>query len=275
MDKYNEMKKFASEIRRETLKMLLHRGFGHLGGSLSIVEVLSVLYSNMDIDINNSKKQDRDYLVLSKGHAGPALYSTLAIKGFFNKEVLKTLNNNGTILPSHPDKNLTPGIDMTTGSLGQGISTASGIALGLKLREYNRNKVYCIVGDGELNEGQCWEAIQFVAHHQLENFILFIDNNKKQLDGTTKEICNPFSFKEKLLSFGFEVEEVDGKNVESIYNAVFKNTSNKPKCIILNTIKGQGSPYFEKLSANHHIRFTEEMKEILKQEIELLERGEF
>lgn len=275
MEKYNEMKKFANEIRKETLKMLLHRGFGHLGGSLSIVEVLSVLYSNMDIDVNNPKKQDRDYLVLSKGHAGPALYSTLAIKGFFDKEVLKTLNNNGTILPSHPDKNLTPGIDMTTGSLGQGISTASGIALALRLREYNKNKVYCIVGDGELNEGQCWEAIQFVAHHQLENFILFIDNNKKQLDGTTEEICNPFSFKEKLSSFGFEVEEVDGKNVESIYNATFKNISNKPKCIILNTIKGQGSPYFEKLSANHHIRFTEEMKEILKQEIELLERGEF
>ena len=171
------MNKFCKEIRRETLKMLLHRGFGHLGGAMSIVETLAVLYSNMKVDPKNPKMEDRDYLVLSKGHAGPALYSTLALKGFFDLEVLNTLNNNGTILPSHPDRNLTPGIDMTTGSLGQGISAAVGVAIGLQ-RKNSERKVYCIVGDGELNEGKCWEAIQFAAHNRLKNFTLFIDDNK-------------------------------------------------------------------------------------------------
>ena len=132
MDKYNQMKKFSNQIRKETLKMLLNRGFGHLGGSMSIIETLAVLYSNMKIDPNNPKMEDRDFFILSKGHAGPALYSTLALKGFFDLELLKTLNNNGTHIPSHPDRNLTPGVDMTTGSLGQGISVAVGIGLGLK-----------------------------------------------------------------------------------------------------------------------------------------------
>lgn len=139
MDKYIEMEKFALNIRKETLKMLLNRGFGHLGGAMSIVETLAVLYTKMKVDPKNPKCADRDYLVLSKGHAGPALYSTLALKGFFDLEVLNTLNNNGTILPSHPDRNLTPGVDMTTGSLGQGVSSAVGIALGL-LRDKSPRK---------------------------------------------------------------------------------------------------------------------------------------
>lgn len=270
MDKYNQMKKFSNQIRKETLKMLLNRGFGHLGGSMSIIETLAVLYSNMKIDPNNPKMEDRDFFILSKGHAGPALYSTLALKGFFDLELLKTLNNNGTHLPSHPDRNLTPGVDMTTGSLGQGISVAVGIALGLK-RKGSLRQVYCVVGDGELNEGQCWEAIQFAAHNKLENFTLFIDDNKKQLDGTTIEICNPFDLVKKIKSFGFEVLKVNGASVEEIDIAIKEKYSNKPKCIILDTIKGQGVEYFEKLKANHHIRFSEEMKEILKSEIEKLD----
>lgn len=270
MEKYIEMKKFSSKIRRETLKMLLHRGFGHLGGAMSIVETLAVLYTEMKIDPKNPKMEDRDFLILSKGHAGPALYSTLALKGYFDIELLKSLNNNGTLLPSHPDRNLTPGVDMTTGSLGQGISVAVGVALGLQ-RAKSERKVYCIVGDGELNEGQCWEAIQFAAHNRLDNFTLFIDDNKKQLDGTTEEICNPFDFVKKMESFGFETIKVNGASVEEIDKAVQRKVENKPKCIVLDTIKGQGVEYFEKLKANHHIRFTEEMKEILKSEIAKLE----
>lgn len=266
MERHSEMKKFASQIRKETLKMLLHRGFGHLGGSLSIVEALAAIYTNMKIDPKNPKMADRDMFILSKGHAGPALYSTLALKGFFDLEVLNTLNNNGTILPSHPDRNLTPGIDMTTGSLGQGISAAVGTALGMKKMNSER-KVYCIVGDGELNEGQCWEAIQFAAHHKLNNFTLLIDDNKKQLDGTTKEICNPFDFVKKLESFGFDTVRVNGASVEEIDKALNKVSEEAPKCIVLDTVKGQGVKYFEELKANHHIRFSEEQKEILRAEI--------
>lgn len=270
MDKYVEMTKFAANIRKETLKMLLKRGFGHLGGAMSIVETLAVLYTKMKVDPKNPKEHDRDYLVLSKGHAGPALYSTLALKGFFDLEVLGTLNNNGTILPSHPDRNLTPGIDMTTGSLGQGISAAVGIALGL-YRDKSTRKVYSIVGDGELNEGQCWEAVQFAAHNKLNNFILFVDNNKKQLDGTTDEICNAFDFVKKFESFGFDTVRVDGSSVEAIDKAL-EMQKDMPLCIVLDTVKGQGVKYFEELKTNHHIRFNDEQKEVLKAEISKLEK---
>ena len=269
MGKYIEMEKFALNIRKETLKMLLNRGFGHLGGAMSIVETLAVLYTKMKVDPKNPKCADRDYLVLSKGHAGPALYSTLALKGFFDLEVLNTLNNNGTILPSHPDRNLTPGVDMTTGSLGQGVSSAVGIALGL-LRDKSPRKVYSIVGDGELNEGQCWEAVQFAAHNKLNNFVLFADNNKKQLDGTTDEICRTFDLVKKFESFGFDTVRVNGASVEEIDKALEKQ-KDMPLCIVLDTVKGQGVKYFEELKANHHIRFNAEQKEILKKEIAKLE----
>lgn len=262
-----QMEKFAKNIRKETLKMLLNRGFGHIGGSMSIVETLAVLYSNMKIYPQDPKNLDRDYLVLSKGHAGPSLYSALALKGFFSSEILLTLNDNKTILPSHPDRNLTPGVDMTTGSLGQGISSAVGIALGL-LRDGSKRQVYCIVGDGELNEGQCWEAIQFAAHFKLTNFTLFIDNNKKQLDGTTDEVCETFSILEKLRSFGFHSIEVKGNSVEDIQVALKSDNLGKPKAIVLDTTKGQGIKYFENLKANHHVRFSDEMKKIILSEIQ-------
>ena len=197
------MKNFSNKIRLETLIMFKNRGFGHLGGSFSIVEVLSVLYSKvMKINPKDPNWNKRDYLVLSKGHAGPALYSTLALKGYFEKEMLLTLNDNNTLLPSHCDRLKTPGIDMTTGSLGHGISSAVGIAKALKIENEN-NFVYTIVGDGELNEGQCFEAIQFSTHHKLDNLIVFVDENKLQLDGFTKDISNQRDLIEKFNSFGF------------------------------------------------------------------------
>lgn len=247
----------AAKIRLDILKMLQHRGYGHMGGSLSIVEVLSVLYTkHLKHDPKNPMLESRDYMVLSKGHAGPALYATLANFGFFDKDILLTLNDGGTILPSHPDRLKTPGVDMTTGSLGQGISVAGGIAKGFKMKNMP-NYVYSIVGDGELNEGQCWEAFQFIAHNRLDNLIVFIDDNKKQLDGTTNEIINPFDIVKKMEAFGFNVQKVNGNDCEAIDQAInkAKQVKNEAICIVLDTIKGQGVPYFETLDANHSVKF--------------------
>lgn len=258
-----EMKNFAAQIRYYTLKELNFMGYGHYGGSLSIVETLAVLYGNhLQASPETKDDLDRDFFVLSKGHAGPALYATLFLKGYIPEEWLYTLNQNGTNLPSHPDKNKTPGVDMTTGSLGQGISSATGIAYGNKIAG-RENYTYCIVGDGELNEGQCWEAIQFAAHRQLDHFIVFIDDNKKQLDGYTTEICNPFDFETKFSAFGFHTLKADGSSVEAINKAVeeAKTMTGKPIAIILDTVKGQGVPYIEDMYSNHHIRVDEKMRE--------------
>lgn len=258
-----EMKNFADQIRYYTLKELNFMGYGHYGGSLSIVETLAVLYGNhLQASPETKDDLDRDFFVLSKGHAGPALYATLFLKGYIPEEWLYTLNQNGTNLPSHPDKNKTPGVDMTTGSLGQGISSATGIAYGNKIAG-RENYTYCIVGDGELNEGQCWEAIQFAAHRQLDHFIVFIDDNKKQLDGYTTEICNPFDFETKFSAFGFHTLKADGSSVEAINKAVeeAKKMTGKPIAIILDTVKGQGVPCIEEMYSNHHIRLDEKMRE--------------
>lgn len=264
-----DLERFSQEIRYYLLKELYHMGFGHYGGSLSIVETLAVLYGkHLKASPETQQLEDRDYFVLSKGHGGPALYATLFLKGYFPEDWLYTLNDNGTRLPSHPDRNLTPGVDMTTGSLGQGISSATGIALGNKIAKRD-NYTYCIVGDGELNEGQCWEAIQFAAHRQLNKFILFIDDNKKQLDGYTKDISEPFDFVEKLRSFGFATQRVDGASVSEIDQAVnqAKKVVGQPSCIVLNTIKGQGVSYIESLMDNHHLRPTEEDNQAIAEAI--------
>jgi len=221
MNKENTVR-FAKEIRLETAKMLMMRGFGHLGGSFSIVETLAVLYNDiMNINPSDPKSEDRDWFVLSKGHAGPALYATLALKGYFPKDWLMTLNDNGTRLPSHPDRLRTPGVDCTTGSLGQGSSQAVGVAKSFQM-DNKPNRVYTIIGDGELNEGQVWEAFQFAAHQKLDNLIVFIDENHKQLDGLTKDIINPFDIRLKMEAFGFNAMRVDGNDVEAIYNAIQK-----------------------------------------------------
>lgn len=252
-----KLKVLSANIRIDVLKTLKNMGYGHMGGSLSIVELLSVLYGKqLRYDAKNPSWEDRDMVVLSKGHAGPGLYSALANVGVIEKEMLYTLNEGGTNLPSHPDRTKTPGVDMTTGSLGQGTSAAAGIATGFKMKKTDQY-VYLIVGDGELNEGQCWEAFQYIAHNKLNNCIVFIDNNKKQLDGTTCDICNPFSLVKKMEAFGFKTFEVKGNDEEAISNAIdaCKEVKDEAVCIVLDTIKGQGVPFFEEMDANHSVKF--------------------
>lgn len=252
-----KLKKGSAAIRLEAVKMLKWRRYGHLGGAMSIIELLSVLYNKqMKHDPKNPKWDERDYVVLSKGHAGPGLYATLAVQGYFDKEMLYTLNEGGTNLPSHPDRTKTPGVDATTGSLGQGTSVAAGLAYSIRM-EQSSQKVYLIVGDGELNEGQCWEAFQFIAHNKLNEVIVIIDWNKKQLDGTLEQIMNPFSIAKKMEAFGFHVIECDGKDEESISNAIdaAKEVKDSAVCIVMDTIKAQGVPYYYDRSDSHSPKF--------------------
>ena len=238
-DKLEELKLLSAKIRKDVLEMLEKRGYGHMGGSLSIVELMSVLYGKqLRYDAKNPDWEERDMVVLSKGHSGPAWYSVLAEKGFFDREWLFTLNDGGTKLPSHPDRLKTPGVDMTTGSLGQGTSAAAGIATGFKMNKTDQY-VYLIVGDGELNEGQCWEAFQYIAHYKLNHCVVIIDDNKKQLDGTTKEVMNPFSIENKMKAFGFYTQTVKGNDEEAIDEAInrAKNVKDQAVCIILDSIK--------------------------------------
>lgn len=269
----NEVQRYATEIRVETLKALTNLGFGHYGGSMSVVETLAVLYGAvMNVDPADPEWPERDNFVLSKGHAGPALYSALALKGYFPREDLATLNQNGTHFPSHPDRLLTRGVDATTGSLGQGVSIATGMALAHRLA-WRKNRVFCILGDGELNEGQCWEAFQFIAHHNLNNLTLFIDYNKQQLDGTLDEVIKPFDLKAKFSAFGFDVVSVKGDDIAAIYDVVapVRAGEQRPRVVILDTIKGQGVAYIEQLPNSHHMRLTDEIKAEMLKSIETLE----
>ncbi|MND10945.1 Transketolase [compost metagenome] len=268
-----EVTQLARDIRVATLKSLTNLGFGHYGGSMSVVETLAVLYGAvMKIDPADPDSPERDYFVLSKGHAGPALYSTLAIKGYFPMEELSTLNHNGTRLPSHPDRLKTRGVDATTGSLGQGISIAGGMALSHKLAG-RPNRVFCIVGDGELNEGQCWEAFQFIAHHRLNSLTVFVDWNKLQLDGALDEIIRAFNLEEKFRAFGFDAITVKGDDIVGLLEAVqpVPAADARPRVVILDSIKGQGVPYLEQLSNSHHLRLTDEMTVALNETIRQLE----
>ncbi len=263
MSDIKEFKRFAAEIRLESLKEFKNLGFGHVGGAMSIIETLAVLYGGvMKIDPKNPRWEERDWLVMSKGHAGPALYATLALKGYFPLEMLLTLNQGGTNLPSHCDRNRTPGIDMTTGSLGQGMSTAIGVALGHKT-DKKTNYTYLILGDGELDEGQVWEGALFAHHFKLNRLIVFVDRNKQQLDGYTKDIMDVGDVAAKFESFGWNVQEVDGHNVEAIYNAIedAKKESERPSAIVLDTIKGKGCTYAEGVLFNHHMTFSKEQSD--------------
>lgn len=255
---------FAKKIRLKTLEMLKHTGFGHIGAAMSIVETLAVLF--------NEEMTKDDWFVLSKGHGGPSYYACLHLKGAFEEELLYTLNQNGTHLPSHPDRLLIPGVQVTTGSLGQGISQAVGIAKGLKMQG-KKGRVFCIVGDGECNEGQVSEAMQFASQQKLDNFYLFIDHNKKQLDGYTEEVSSQVNYEQLLQVYGYETVTVKGDDVEAIAeNIQAMKEKNQPKGIVLDTIKGQGIPYFEKLHDNHHVRFNEKEMLILEKEIETLRK---
>lgn len=248
--------KICKEVREGIMVCIGTLGVGHIGGCLSVVEVLVALYyKHMNIDPKNPKMEGRDRLIVSKGHAGPAVYATLANKGYFDKEELKTLNQGGTKLPSHCDMNLTIGVDMTTGSLGQGFSCAVGIALGSKIKKDNAT-IYAIIGDGESQEGQIWEAAMFASHKKLNNLIAFTDKNNMQIDGTTQEINTIDPLYDKWVSFGWKVIELmDGHNIDDINNAISEaKKSDKPSMIILNTIKGKGIPFVEEKGvANHNL----------------------
>lgn len=268
------LEKKAKRIRYLTMLEIGHLGTGHVGGSLSIAEVLAVLYFDvMNVDPKNPQYEDRDRLVLSKGHAGPALYAALAEKGYFDMSWLYTLNQPHTNLPSHCDMLRTPGVDMTTGSLGQGISCAVGMAKAGKI--FNKNyTVYCIIGDGESQEGQVWEASMIASHWKLDNLIVFLDYNKMQIDGMVNEINSIEDPVKRWEAFGFFVQEVDGHDVESIENAirVAKQQKGMPKMIVLHTVKGKGVSFIEQLGpANHNIQLSpEQVKQALN---ELAEGG--
>ncbi len=266
-DKMKNLRIFAEEIRVATLDCFDSLGFGHVGGSMSVVETLAVLYGDvMNIDPKNPTKRDRDFMVMSKGHAGPAVYATLALKGYFPISELSTLNKPHTNLPSHTDRLKTVGVDMTTGSLGQGASSATGIAMANKI-DGLKNRTFYFVGDGEINEGQCWEAAGFAAHHKLDRLTAFVDFNKKQLDGTCEQIMNPFDPAKKYEAFGWHVQSIDGHSIEEIVNAIEaanKETS-KPSAIVLNTIKGHGCTYAETVEKNHSVKFSpEQSKEAIE-----------
>lgn len=256
-----ELELLAAQIRLETTRQIATRGFGHLPGSLSVADTVAVLYGEvMKYKPEDPRWDGRDYLVMSKGHAGPTLYSTLAIKGFFPMEELKTLNQPGTNLPSHCDKHKTIGIDATTGSLGQGASVAMGMATGVKLAG-KENHVYLFVGDGECDEGQVWEAFLYAAQQKLDNLTVFIDYNRKQLDGYTRDVIELGSLEDKMKAFGFHAEAIDGHDIEAIYDAIQRSLQVKgqPSCIVLNTIKGKGIPKVEEMELNHHITLEGEM----------------
>ena len=255
-----ELQELALKIRIGALEAIQSLGSGHVGGAMSIADTLAVLYGGeMNIKVDDPKWEARDKFVCSKGHAGPAVYATLAVKGFFPYEELKTLNRPGTNLPSHCDKNKTIGVDMTTGSLGQGVSLAVGMALGEKLKGSD-SRVFLMVGDGEMNEGQVWEGAMFASARKLDNLILFLDWNKKQLDGTVKEILDTGDIAKKFDAFGFDTQLVKGNDVEAIYEAIqaAKGVSGKPHAIVLDNIKGSGVKDVEEKVANHSIPVSKE-----------------
>jgi transketolase len=261
MDKQLEIKvkEFAKKVRLTQMEMFKTLGFGHIGGALSATDIIGLLYEGvMNYKPEDPSWEGRDRLVCSKGHAGPAIYSTLALKGFFPMEWIHTLNKGGTNLPSHCDKNKTPGIDMTTGSLGQGGSAALGMAIGLK---GTGQKVFLIMGDGECNEGQVWEMALSAAHHKANNLIAFVDYNHKQLDGTTDDVLDLGDIADKFRAFGWYTQTVDGHDVAALYDAIEDakaNAGDRPSMIVMNTVKGKGVKFIEDTEFNHHIMISKE-----------------
>lgn len=257
------LKDKSKYIRKLILKMMAKVGSGHIGGALSIVEVLVVLYNKiMYIDPKQPKMPDRDRFVLSKGHAGPALYAALADRGYFDVSELDTLNKPNTNLPSHCDMKKTIGVDMTAGSLGQGFSAAVGMAIGARI-DKSEIKVYTLIGDGESQEGQIWEAAMLASHQKLNNLIAFLDYNKMQIDGILDQIVGMDPVDKKWESFGWNVSSVDGHNVKEIYDAIkqAQKYDIKPSMIILNTIKGKGADFAEGKVSSHHMNVTGEQCE--------------
>lgn len=248
------LKGITRNIRKDIIKMLTESGSGHPGGSLSAVEIMTTLYFNeMNVDPKNPKDPNRDRFVLSKGHAAPVLYSVLAEKGYFNKEELMGLRKIGSMLQGHPNMTYIPGVDMSTGSLGQGISAAVGMALAGKLDKKDY-RVYALLGDGELEEGQVWEASMSAAHYKLDNLTAFVDYNGLQIDGDVEEVMNPNPIADKFVAFGWNVIYLeDGHDLVGIKNAIEegKKVKDKPTMIVCKTIKGKGVSFMENEAGWH------------------------
>lgn len=249
-----ELSIFANHVRQSILTGVFHAKSGHPGGSLSIADTLSYLYNReLRYDVKNPQWENRDRFVLSKGHACPALYSVLAELGFFSKDELLSLRHTGALLQGHPDMKTIPGVDMSTGSLGQGISAACGMAIAAKISKQT-HRVFAILGDGELQEGQVWEAAMFAAQHHLDNLIAVVDNNNLQIDGEIATICSPYPIDEKFAAFNWHVINVanahDFNQLEAAYNEA-KTVCGKPIVIIQKSIKGKGVSFMENKAEWH------------------------
>ena len=251
--KIEYLSEIAKKIRKSIIQEVYYGKSGHIGGSLSIADIITVLYfDEMKIDPQNPNMENRDRFVLSKGHCSPALYAALAYRGFFNIEELKTFRNINSNLQGHPDKKNVPGVDMSTGSLGQGLSIANGMALAGKI-DKKAYRVYSILGDGEIEEAQIWEGEMTANKYKLDNLCVIVDNNNLQIDGTIEEVMSSYPIDQKFRSFGFEIIKIDGHDINEILNAfeVAKNIKNKPTCIIAKTIKGKGVSFMENKAEWH------------------------
>lgn len=245
--KKKELQIFAAKARIGVIEGVYNAKAGHPGGSLSICDLLAYLYNEeMNIDPKDPHMESRDRFVLSKGHAAPALYATLALKGFFPVEDLKTLRKSDSYLQGHPNMNKIPGVDMSTGSLGQGISAAVGMALGAKLDKKDY-RVYTVLGDGEIEEGEVWEAAMFAANRKLDNLVAVVDYNNLQIDGTIDEVNSAYPIADKFKAFKWNVVEIDGHDFDAIEGALnnAKATKGVPTCIVMKTVKGKGVSYME------------------------------
>ena len=265
----DELKSISTEIRKDIVKMLTESASGHPGGSLSATDIMTVLFfKEMNIDPNNEKDPNRDRFVLSKGHAAPVLYSTLARRGYFPVEELSTLRKFKSRLQGHPSIQYLPGIDMSTGSLGQGISAAVGLALAGKIDKKDY-RVYTILGDGELEEGQVWEASMCAAHYKLNNLTAFIDFNGLQIDGDITKVMNPCPIDKKFEAFGWNVLVIDGHNYEEIIDAIekAKECKDKPTAVVCKTIKGKGISFMENQAEWHGIAPSREQCEAALKEL--------
>lgn len=248
-----QLKAMANTLRIHVIEELFHAGSGHPGGSLSIAEIMSVLYFHeMDVDPADPQMADRDRFVLSKGHAAPCYYAALAERGFFGRDVLLTLRKTDSILQGHPDRKKTPGVDMSTGSLGQGISAACGMALFGK-RTGRPYRVYCVIGDGEMQEGQVWEALMSASHFSLDNLVVFLDYNGLQIDGHVRDVMDIRPVRAKAEAFGWHVIEADGNRVEDLLSALeeVRSVKGKPAFLLCRTVKGKGVSFMEGQTAWH------------------------
>lgn len=273
MNEQKTLSSIALKIRKDIVKMIHSAKSGHPGGSLSCTDILTALYfSEMNIDPKNPKKEDRDRFVLSKGHAAPALYATLAEKGFFDKEELSSLRKIDSILQGHPDMKNIPGVDMSTGSLGQGFSAACGMAMASKMDNASW-RVYTILGDGEIQEGIIWEAAMSAAHYKLDNIVAFLDYNGLQIDGKTKDVMDLGSVCDKFKSFGWNVYEIDGHDFEQILSSLdmARQSEGKPSIVVAKTIKGKGVSFMENEASWHGNAPNDEQ---LKNALELLGGGD-